>query len=114
MKFLNPFTPFFWRFDNTPLVELLRRNYWLREGDAIHTEPGEPRLLLVAVDVQDCSTAVTFDSYPKENGKHFSEYGGRKEKHVIEYAGVTLEHVLASKSTHQRYEFPSMTTRAGE
>jgi NTE family protein len=114
MKFLNPFTPFFWRFDNTPLVELLKRSYWLNEGTAIQTGPGEPRLLLVAVDVQDCSTAVTFDSYPKEDGRHFSEYGGRKEKHVIEYDGVTLEHVLASMSTHQRYEFPSMTTKTGE
>lgn len=26
---------------------------------------GEPRLLLVSVDVKDCTTAVTFDSYQK-------------------------------------------------
>jgi hypothetical protein len=43
----------------------------------------EPRFLMVSVDVQDCTTSTTFDSYPK--GKHqngnwiwHSEYGGDK------------------------------------
>ena len=37
-------------------------------------ENGEPRLLLVSVDVQDL-TPVVFDSYEKEDGTRKSEYG---------------------------------------
>ena len=37
-------------------------------------EKGEPRLLLVAEDVQDV-TPVVFDSYEKEDGTRKSEYG---------------------------------------
>lgn len=39
---------------------------------------GEPRLLLIGVDVQDCTSAVTFDSFAKENElrKCATIYGG--------------------------------------
>ncbi len=114
MKFLNPTSPAFWRFDNAPAAVTMK-NYWLRDGSPyIQTQEGAPRLLLVAVDVQDCTTAVTFDSYPKKNGRRYSEYGGEKGKNIIEYDGITIDHVLASMSTHQRYEFPSMETAQGE
>lgn|SRR5215218_116082 len=49
---------------------------------------------------------MTFDSYPKENGEHYSEYGADHAVKLIEYDGVTMNHVLASMSTHQRYEYP--------
>ena len=48
---------------------------------------------------------MTFDSYPKENGQHYSECGADHAAKVIEYNGVTMNHVLASMSTHQRYEY---------
>jgi hypothetical protein len=48
---------------------------------------------------------MTFGSYPKENGEHYSEYGADHASKVIEYHGVTMNHVLASMSTHQRYEY---------
>jgi hypothetical protein len=45
-------------------------------------EKGEPRLLLVAVDVQE-ATPVVFDSYENEDGTRKSEYGryGRIKSH---------------------------------
>jgi NTE family protein len=130
MKFLNPFADFFWRFDNTPLSEALRKYYWINNHDpvtttttatsssssslsgatsaGIQTTEGEPRLLLVAVDIQDLTTAVTFDSYPKKDGRHYSEYGREdKEANVIRYDdGITINHLSASMSGSQRYEFP--------
>jgi NTE family protein len=125
MKFLNPFADFFWRFDNTPLSEALRSHYWIKNHDSmsttttsslsgatsagIQTTEGEPRLLLVAVDIQDLTTAVTFDSYPKKDGRHYSEYGREDKKaNVIRYdGGITINHLSASMSGSQRYEYPS-------
>lgn len=126
MKFLNPFADIFWRFDNTPLSETLRNYYWIKNHDSmtttttsssslsaetsagIQTTEGEPRLLLVAVDIQDLTTAVTFDSYPKKDGRHYSEYGREDKKaNVIRYdSGVTINHLSASMSGSQRYEYP--------
>jgi NTE family protein len=48
---------------------------------------------------------MTFDSYPKENGQRYSEYGADHAAKVIEYDGITMNHVLASMSTHQRYGY---------
>jgi hypothetical protein len=68
----------------------------------------------VAVDVQNCSTAVAFDSYPKSDGKRYTEYGGEMEKHVVEYEGILPDHLLASISTHLRYRYPEMKTKEGK
>lgn len=67
----------FFRFDNTPLEQSLKK-YWDYERHlAIKTKPADiktnsrdnpPRLLLVTVDALDSTTAVTFDSYGY-NGK---------------------------------------------
>ncbi len=76
---------------------------------------GEPRLLLVSVDVKDCTTAVTFDSYQKfkspivkdkevrkdtneadEDGQWFSEYGDENNKHIVFHNGIDLDQLLAS------------------
>ncbi len=75
-------------------------------------ESGEPRLLLVAADVQE-GASVVFDSYEKEDGTRKSEYGsyGRVEpdssanvsedkegfEHVIRYEdGIKSDFVLAA------------------
>ena len=84
-------------------------------------ENDEPRLLLVAVDVQE-ATAVVFDSYEKEDGTRKSEYGkygrmksdgsaidsGNNEgfEHVIRYNdGITADFVLASCSVPVNYDY---------
>ena len=84
-------------------------------------ESGEPRLLLVAADVQEGSPVI-FDSYEKEDGTRKSEYGsyGRvkpgsstnvsedKEgfEHVIRYEdGIKSDFVLASCSVPVNYDY---------
>ncbi len=62
-RFLNPFN-FIIRYDNTPLTQSIGK-YWNDEEYPIKTTEGQPRLLLVAVDVPDATT-VTFDSYEKK------------------------------------------------
>lgn len=46
---------------------------------SIKTKEGEPRLLLVAVDVQDATT-VTFDSYVKKHNQMMYIYGDDDKK----------------------------------
>lgn len=113
-KFFNLSMPF-WRFDNSPLV-LTMKNFWDYDGLSIKTsfEQGEPRLLLVSVDVLDCTTAATFDSYTCK-----TEYGDGKIKHTIEYEdGIKIDHVLTSMSPHLRYKYPELrvitTTNSGK
>jgi NTE family protein len=108
-KFLNPFNNFA-RYA-TPIENLLSSShYWLdNKRSPLMTSPGdgEPRLLLISVDVQDCTTAVTFDSFAKE--KEFRKcatiYGGDNIKYTAEYDGITPEHVTTSMSFHQIYKY---------
>jgi NTE family protein len=82
---------------------------------------GEPRLLLVAVDIQEAA-AVVFDSYKKEDGTRKSQYGryGRLKsvasakdqenteqfEHVIRYNdGIIADFVLASCSVPVNYDY---------
>jgi len=82
-------------------------------------EKGEPRLLLVAADVQEGSPVI-FDSYEKEDGTRKSEYGkyGRLKRdgsvniseegfeHVIRYEdGIKSDFVLASCSVPINYDY---------
>jgi NTE family protein len=76
----------------------------------------QPRLLLVSVDVAE-GTAVTFDSYEKEDGSRKSLYGkyivrnGEEvgHKHIIRYNdGITSEHVIASASVPINYSYTSL------
>jgi len=75
-------------------------------------EKDEPRLLLVAADVQE-SLPVIFDSYPKADGKHRTLYGQKPEKngkgseggYVIEYNGIEVEHILASANVPLNYDY---------
>jgi NTE family protein len=112
-KFLDPFKSFSLRYDFSPLEDLLRESI---NQLPIQTsfDKEEPRLLLVSVDVQDCTTAVTFDSYQKfkpptvkdktitgsvsksDTRQWYSEYGDENNKHIVFHQGIGLEQVLAS------------------
>ena len=59
-------------YDNKPLKASLER--FAKFPISTSFENDEPRLLLVAVDVQE-ATPVVFDSYEKEDGTRKSEYG---------------------------------------
>jgi NTE family protein len=106
--------PSFARFDNTPLTKTIKR-YWDYEKYPIKTqfEKGEPRLLLVSVDVMDAASAVTFDSYTCKTKYTDSITLDKKDgndndfKYIIEYSeGISIEHVNASMSPHLRYQYP--------
>jgi predicted acylesterase/phospholipase RssA len=105
LKYLdpNPFESFWLGYNFTPLKTFLEGN--IRFPIKTSFEKDEPRFLMVSVDVQDCTTSTTFDSYPKakdQNGKPiwYSEYGGNSRKnqpkHLIEYDGIRVQEVLAS------------------
>ena len=106
-------------YDNRPLKESLEK--FAKFPISTSFENGEPRLLLVAVDVQEL-TPVVFDSYEKEDGTRKSEYGrygrvksDRSEKdqeniegfeHVIRYDdGIKSDFVLASCSVPINYDY---------
>jgi hypothetical protein len=87
---------------------------------------GEPRLLLVSVDILDATSAVTFDSYlcktqyPKgvtderENERNDStnstnqqQQQQQEQQRLIEYPdGITMEHVRASMSPYTVIDYP--------
>lgn len=103
---VNPDTWFF--YDNEPLKKSLEHEY--KEGKrfvkfpiATTFDKDEPRLLTIAVDVQEGAT-VTFDSYEKgkdNTGKSIMEttYGNVGNPMAIRYnKGINLEHVMASAS----------------
>ena len=105
-------------YDNRPLRESLEK--FAKFPISTSFENGEPRLLLVAVDVQE-ATPVVFDSYEKEDGTRKSEYGryGRMKsdgsaknpenegfEHVIRYEdGIKSDFVLASCSVPVNYDY---------
>ncbi|TVP40224.1 patatin-like phospholipase family protein [Candidatus Nitrosocosmicus arcticus] len=113
-RFLNP-SNYMLRFDNSPIVKTIRK-FWDDSKNPIKTDEGQPRLLLVGVDVQDATT-ITFDSYPKKHKQRMSVYGDddSKLKHVIEYPdGIKMEHLLTTMSSHLRYKFPELLAITGE
>ena len=106
-------------YDNKPLKESLEK--FAKFPISTSFENGEPRLLLVAVDIQEASPVV-FDSYEKEDGTRKSEYGryGRVKfddsanisedhegfEHVIRYEdGIKSDFVLASCSVPVNYDY---------
>jgi hypothetical protein len=105
-------------YDSKPLKESLEK--FAKFPISTSFENGEPRLLLVAVDVQE-ATPVVFDSYEKEDGTRKSEYGryGRVKsdgsaknpeneafEHVIRYEdGIESDFVLASCSVPVNYDY---------
>jgi predicted acylesterase/phospholipase RssA len=106
-------------YDNKPLKESLEK--FAKFPISTSFDNNEPRLLLVAVDVQEL-TPVVFDSYEKEDGTRKSEYGrygrvkfGRSKndkentegfEHVIRYDdGIKADFVLASCSVPVNYDY---------
>jgi predicted acylesterase/phospholipase RssA len=130
-NFIQPDTKFFagipqfTRFDNRPLVNIIERRYWDSKHYPIATDylKGEPRLLLVSVDILDATSAVTFDSYlrksqytkgeidKEENGEDDSSYidnqKQQERQRLIDYPdGITMEHVRASMSPYTVIDYP--------
>ena len=105
-KFFDPLNSWY-RYDNHPLKNSLEK--FARFPIATSREDGQPRLLLVTVDVME-SVPVVFDSYTKESGTRESGYGrlivekgtnkdsSENQKiigyeHVIKYPqGITSDH----------------------
>ena len=84
---------------------------------ATEYEKDEPRLLLVAVDVQE-ALPVVFDSYKNVNGKRNTIYGQKKEKNgeasggfLIEYDGIEVDHVLASSNVPITYDYTKINAK---
>ncbi|MGB8134763.1 MAG: patatin-like phospholipase family protein, partial [Nitrososphaeraceae archaeon] len=113
-------------YDNRPLKESLEK--FAKFPISTSFENDEPRLLLVAVDVQEL-IPVVFDSYEKEDGSRKSEYGrygrvksSRSEKdpenteefeHVIRYDdGITADFVLASCSVPVNYDYTKLNVES--
>jgi predicted acylesterase/phospholipase RssA len=118
-KFFDPANTWY-IYDNTPLKESLEK--FAKFPIATSFDNNEPRLLLVAADVQKGSP-VLFDSYEKENGRRRSEYGRygtvksdqdlakgssdeKSYEHIISYDdGITSDFVLASCSVPINYDY---------
>lgn len=91
-----------YRFSNKPLRESLER--FARFPIASSHEDNQPRLILVTADVAK-GIPVTFDSYPKQDGSRYTEYGSYVKQdgkdvgfeHLIKYNdGITSDQVMAS------------------
>jgi predicted acylesterase/phospholipase RssA len=117
-KFLDLFNPssIMLRFDNAPLARIIEEKYWPDNPIATSFEDGEPRLLFVSVDMQNCTTA-TFDSYEKKDdssGKRIRRtiYGEDKWRYIIDYPdGIEMKHLMTSMSSHLKYSFPTLQTK---
>jgi len=123
-KFFDPSNTWY-TFDNEPLKQSLEK--FAKFPISTSFENNEPRLLLVAMDIQE-GVPVVFDSYEKEDGTRKSEYGRRyselefdklqedynkSEKrmyeHVIRYDdGITSDFVLASCSVPVNYDYTKL------
>jgi len=110
--FLDP-SNVWYLYSNEPLKQSLEK--FAKFPIATSYEKKEPRLLLVAVDVQEGSTVV-FDSYEKADGSRKTEYGRYGQEfahngnegfeHVIRYNnGIEVEFVLASGSVPVNYDY---------
>lgn len=113
--FLDP-SNVWYIYSNEPLKQSLEK--FAKFPIATSYEKKEPRLLLVAVDVQEGSTVV-FDSYEKADGSHKTEYGRYGQEfahngnegfeHVIRYNnGIQVEFVLASGSVPVNYDYTKL------
>jgi NTE family protein len=108
-------------YDNKPLKESLEK--FAKFPISTSFENGEPRLLLVAIDVQE-AVPVVFDSYEQEDGTRKSEYGrygkiksdgsaknpeNEAFEHVIRYEdGIKSDFVLASCSVPVNYDYTKL------
>ena len=113
--FLDP-SNVWYLYSNGPLKQSLEK--FAKFPIATSYEKNEPRLLLVAVDVQEGSTVV-FDSYEKADGSRKTEYGrydmefahdgNEGFEHVIRYNnGIEVDYVLASRSVPVNYDYTKL------
>jgi predicted acylesterase/phospholipase RssA len=116
-RFFDPLN-IWYMYDNQPLKESLEK--FAKFPISTSFNNGEPRLLLVAVDIQE-AIPVVFDSYEKEDGTRRTGYGryGRVKagisangsnnedfEHVIKYEdGIKSDFVLASCSVPVNYDY---------
>jgi len=120
-RFFDPLNTWY-IYDNKPLKESLEK--FAKFPISTSFENGEPRLLLVAVDIQEAN-AVVFDSYEKEDGTRrtgYGRYGKLKPntpasdsevyegfEHVIRYEdGIKSDFVLASCSVPVNYDYTKL------
>jgi NTE family protein len=110
-------------YDNEPLKQSLEK--FANFPISTSFENNEPRLLLMAVDIQEC-LPVIFDSYEKEDGTRKSVYGkyygsefdeqsknhnsnNGEFEHVIKYEdGIKSDFVLASSSVPVNYDYAKL------
>lgn len=111
-----------YQYDSQPLKKSLEK--FAKFPIATSRENNQPRLLLVAVDVNEGSPVV-FDSYVKEDGTRHTGYGklfvdkdrndhsGNSDdqkvigfEHVLRYdEGITSDHVIASASIPVNFDY---------
>ncbi len=116
-RFLDP-SNIWYLYSNDPLKKTLEK--FVKFPIATSYEKKEPRLLLVAVDVQEGSTVV-FDSYEKADGTRKTEYGRygaefarpnidhEGYEYVIRYEdGIEVDFVLASGSVPVNYDYTKL------
>lgn len=102
-KFLNPFVfPHGLSYDYLPLKQFLQDSIKF----PIKTNPGKPRLLVVGVDVKDCTTAVTFDSYPNVA----KECAICHNKEVFDNNDLLVRHIKKDHIAKLAEEFRSVNT----
>jgi NTE family protein len=120
-RFLDDIFPFpgniWYKYSNRPLIDSIKK---FISKFPIATEPGEPRLLLVSVDVRT-GTTITFDSYSKPsdgNREHQTreyEYENHEDSTYnfsISYdEGIMPEHLLASASVPVNFDYTQVPTK---
>ncbi len=103
-----------YRFDIAPLKKSLEK--FAKFPISTNWEESQPRLLLVSVDVAT-SHQVVFDSYERNDGSRYSEYGAyvRKGDHEVQHeyvirydAGITSDHVIASAAYPVNFDYVSL------
>ena len=64
------------------MVNVIEKNYWDSKRYPLSTDylKGEPRLLLVSVDILDATSAVTFDNYLRKTQYPKGEIDERENK----------------------------------
>jgi predicted acylesterase/phospholipase RssA len=98
-------------YDNQPLRKSMEK--FAKFPIATSLDEGQPRLLVVSVDVAE-GTTVTFDSYESDQGKRESEYG---EPHlgksiIVHYdEGIEIKHLIASSSLPEVYAYEDIDGR---
>jgi NTE family protein len=111
-------------FDNEPLKQSLDK--FANFPNLTSFENNEPRLLLVAIDIQQ-GVLVLFNSYEKEYGTRYSEpeFDNKLQQeyidnnnnkgmfeHVIRYDdGITSDFVLASCSVPVNYDYTKLNVQ---